>query len=238
MADDGTFRYAVGPVITWPALNLGRIKARVDQSSAREREARAQYDATVLRAMQDVETSLVRYRTAQGRMDRLRDAADASARAASWQDCALPVESPTSCRCSMPSGLSSRRRISWRRAGPTRRLYAVLYKALGGSWPAPVAKRNSKTATQHRLYWALGTSSTVMVSDSLVSNSDASTFLLDESAGITISPVPTVPANTPGVDAHLARPASLPALDLASRLFIELSMPYPYGSGFGIHKGL
>jgi outer membrane protein TolC len=38
---DGTFRYAVGPVITWPALNLGRVKARVDASRSLEAEARA-----------------------------------------------------------------------------------------------------------------------------------------------------------------------------------------------------
>jgi hypothetical protein len=30
----GTTRYAVGPVISWPALNLGRVKARVDASRA------------------------------------------------------------------------------------------------------------------------------------------------------------------------------------------------------------
>ncbi len=42
LGDGGTFRYAVGPVISWPALNLGRVKARVDQSRAREEEARAQ----------------------------------------------------------------------------------------------------------------------------------------------------------------------------------------------------
>src|SRR3954464_6620585 len=82
LGDQGTFRYAVGPIISWPALNLGRIKARVDQTHARESEAQAQYDATVLRALQDVETSLVRYRTARSRLSRLRDAADASERAA------------------------------------------------------------------------------------------------------------------------------------------------------------
>ena len=42
LGGDGTFRYAVGPVITWPALNLGRVKARVDQARSLEAEARAQ----------------------------------------------------------------------------------------------------------------------------------------------------------------------------------------------------
>ena len=56
LGDRGTFRYAVGPIISWPALNLGRVKARVDVSRAREAEAQAQYNQTVLRALQDVET--------------------------------------------------------------------------------------------------------------------------------------------------------------------------------------
>ena len=82
LGDEGTLRYAVGPIISWPALNLGRVKARVDASQARAAEAEAQYSQTVLRALQDVETSLSRYRTSRTRVDRIGDAADASARAA------------------------------------------------------------------------------------------------------------------------------------------------------------
>jgi len=82
LGGDGTFRYAVGPVITWPALNLGRVKARVDLARSLEAEARADYNQTVLRALEEVETSLVRYRTSLGRVERIREAAAASARAA------------------------------------------------------------------------------------------------------------------------------------------------------------
>jgi multidrug efflux system outer membrane protein len=82
LGDRGTFRYAVGPVITWPALNLGRVKARVDASRALEEESRAQYHQTVLRALEEVETSLVDYRTARARVERFQEAAEASARAA------------------------------------------------------------------------------------------------------------------------------------------------------------
>jgi outer membrane protein, multidrug efflux system len=82
LGDEGSFRYAVGPIISWPALNLGRVKARVDASRARAAEAEAQYSQTVLRALQEVETGLVRYRTARTRVERIQDAAAASARAA------------------------------------------------------------------------------------------------------------------------------------------------------------
>jgi NodT family efflux transporter outer membrane factor (OMF) lipoprotein len=82
LGDAGTFRYAVGPLVSWPLLNLGRVKARVDQSRARAEAADAQYAQTVLRALQEVETGLSRYRTSRARVDRIRDAAEASARAA------------------------------------------------------------------------------------------------------------------------------------------------------------
>ena len=68
LGEHGTFRYAVGPSFSWPALNLGRIKTRVDAASARRDEAEAQYNQTVLLALQDVETSLSRYRTARSRV--------------------------------------------------------------------------------------------------------------------------------------------------------------------------
>jgi multidrug efflux system outer membrane protein len=82
IGDDGTFRYAVGPVVSWPALNLGRVKARVDATRARADEAEARYSQTVLRAQQEVETGLSRYRTSRARVERIGDAAAASARAA------------------------------------------------------------------------------------------------------------------------------------------------------------
>jgi multidrug efflux system outer membrane protein len=78
----GTFRYAVGPSVSWPALNLGRIKTRVDAANALREEAEAQYNLTVLRAQQDVETSLSRYRTSRARVARIQEAASASERAA------------------------------------------------------------------------------------------------------------------------------------------------------------
>jgi NodT family efflux transporter outer membrane factor (OMF) lipoprotein len=82
LGGDGTFRYAVGPFVTWPFLNLGRVKARADQARALEAEARAQYDQTVLQALEEVESSLVSYRASLGRVEQVREAAEASARAA------------------------------------------------------------------------------------------------------------------------------------------------------------
>src|SRR5438034_4241206 len=82
VGNQGTLRYVVGPVITWPALNLGRVKAEVDAAQAREEDARAQYSRVVLAALEDMETSLARYRSARLQVERLQEASAASERAA------------------------------------------------------------------------------------------------------------------------------------------------------------
>lgn len=82
LGTQGTIRYAVGPVITWPALNLGRVKAEVSAAEAREDAARAQYTRAVLAAIEEVETSVARYRSARVRVERLQEASAASERAA------------------------------------------------------------------------------------------------------------------------------------------------------------
>lgn len=82
VGNQGTLRYVVGPVLTWPALNLGRVKAEVDAAEAREDAARAQYSRVVLAALEDVETSVARYRAARLQLERLEEASAASERAA------------------------------------------------------------------------------------------------------------------------------------------------------------
>lgn len=82
LGNNGTFRYAVGPMISWPALNLGRVKARVDASRAAADESQTRYTRTVLAAEEEINGALVRYRTALVRADRLADAAEASEKAA------------------------------------------------------------------------------------------------------------------------------------------------------------
>ncbi|HET9985729.1 MAG TPA: TolC family protein [Longimicrobiales bacterium] len=79
----GTFNYTFGPVVSWPAFDLGRVKARVDVAQAQELEARARYEQVVLLAQEELETASVRYRTARARLGHLREAAAASERAAS-----------------------------------------------------------------------------------------------------------------------------------------------------------
>jgi outer membrane protein, multidrug efflux system len=141
LGDRGTFNYAVGPVLSWPFLNLGRIKARVDQSRAREREAQAQYDQTVLLAVQEIESSLVRYRTARGRVGRIREAAAASERAAELARLRFTggVADFLQVLDAERTQLEAQDQLAQSRTEAAT-AYAALYKALGGSWPTPSAQ--------------------------------------------------------------------------------------------------
>ena len=137
LGDQGTFRYAVGPIISWPALNLGRVKARVDISRARESEAQAQYTQTVLRALQEVESSLVRYRTSRARVERIQDAASASERAAELARLRFSggVADFLQVLDAERTQLEAQDQLAQSRTEAAT-AYAALYKALGGTWPS------------------------------------------------------------------------------------------------------
>jgi outer membrane protein, multidrug efflux system len=144
LGDRGTFRYAVGPIISWPALNLGRVKARVDASRAREAEAQAQYSQTVLRALQEVETALVRYRTSRGRVERIQDAASASERAAELARLRFSggVADFLQVLDAERTQLEAQDQLAQSRTEAAT-AFAALYKALGGTWPSATQARGS-----------------------------------------------------------------------------------------------
>ncbi len=82
LGNSNTPRYAIGPVISWPALNLGRVKAGVDVARAQEAEAEAYYRKTQLQASEEIATSVVTYNKARRSLDYLEAAARASEHAA------------------------------------------------------------------------------------------------------------------------------------------------------------
>ena len=133
LGGDGTFRYAVGPFISWPFLNLGRVKARTDLARSFEAEARAQYDQTVLQALEEVESSLVTYRTTLSRVDRVREAAEASARAADLARLRFTggVADFLQVLDAERTQLETENQLAQARTEAST-AYAALYKALGG----------------------------------------------------------------------------------------------------------
>ena len=81
LVDSGSARYAIGPVVSWPLFDLGRVKTRVDQARAAESQAVARYEQTILLALEEAETALAAYRNARERLRHLGEAAAASERA-------------------------------------------------------------------------------------------------------------------------------------------------------------
>jgi multidrug efflux system outer membrane protein len=78
----GSQAWAVSPQITWPALDLGSVHARLRAQSAKQDEALATYDQTVLQAIEDLENALTAYRQEQLRITSLAQQVEASRNAA------------------------------------------------------------------------------------------------------------------------------------------------------------
>jgi multidrug efflux system outer membrane protein len=82
LSRDGARRYQAGVVVSWPFLDLGRVRARVGADRARADQAQAAYAGSVLRALAEAETSIAVYANSRARVDHLAEAARASERAA------------------------------------------------------------------------------------------------------------------------------------------------------------
>jgi len=73
--------YSLGPRISWAAFDLGRVYARIKAADARAESSLAQYEQTVLSALEETENALVNYNRARIRRGLLTSAAQASERA-------------------------------------------------------------------------------------------------------------------------------------------------------------
>jgi NodT family efflux transporter outer membrane factor (OMF) lipoprotein len=73
--------WSVGPGAYWPLLDFGRLDAAVDQLEYRTRELFADYRKTVIAAVEEVNTALMRYRSNVETVQHLNKAVDASRRA-------------------------------------------------------------------------------------------------------------------------------------------------------------
>jgi NodT family efflux transporter outer membrane factor (OMF) lipoprotein len=78
----GTSRFAVGPVVSWPLLNLGRVRAGANAAAAERDAAEARYEQRLREAGEEIRTAAVRYDSARERLALLEQAAVASRRAA------------------------------------------------------------------------------------------------------------------------------------------------------------
>ena len=74
--------WAVTPALQWSAFDLGSARARLRGARAATREGLADYEQTMLLALEETETALVTYRQRQERLVKLTDEVRESARAA------------------------------------------------------------------------------------------------------------------------------------------------------------
>ena len=82
-ATSDSHQWAVTPALQWSAFDLGSARARLRGAEGATREALAQYEQTMLLALEETETALVAYRERQVRLVKVSDEARESARAAS-----------------------------------------------------------------------------------------------------------------------------------------------------------
>jgi multidrug efflux system outer membrane protein len=78
--------WSVAPTVSWAALDYGSVQARLRGSKAQADAALANYQKTVLTALEDTENAFVNYREQQNRLKSLIDQATASRRAAELAD--------------------------------------------------------------------------------------------------------------------------------------------------------
>jgi multidrug efflux system outer membrane protein len=133
LGDEGSFRYAVGPVLSWPLLSVGRIQAAVSQARAAEDAARVEQRQAVLAALEDVQNTLTRYRAARSRAVELTASSVASRNAAELARMryAEGITDFLQVLDAERTQLESERLLALGRTGVAT-AYAELYKALGG----------------------------------------------------------------------------------------------------------
>jgi len=81
MVTPGSDSYSFGPRISWAFLDMGRVYARIKAADARAESSLAQYQQTVLNALEETENALVTYNQERIRRASLATAAQASERA-------------------------------------------------------------------------------------------------------------------------------------------------------------
>jgi outer membrane protein, multidrug efflux system len=132
----GNSRLLLGPVVTFPLFDFGRVRERVEVAQAGQDEAQATYNATVLQALEESESSLVAYDRAHARLAILESAVRSSARAAdlSQQRFEAGLTDFLQVLDAERTLLDAENQLEQGRTAAATALVAV-YKAVGGTWP-------------------------------------------------------------------------------------------------------
>jgi multidrug efflux system outer membrane protein len=131
----GADTYSFGPSITWAALDLGHVLARIKAANARADAQLAAYEKTVLNALEETENALVDFGREQVRRDYLRASERSATQAMALArqrydggvDDFLPVLDAQRTQLSIQAQLAQ----SETRTATS---LVAIYKALGGGW--------------------------------------------------------------------------------------------------------
>jgi multidrug efflux system outer membrane protein len=127
----------IGPTVSWPIFDAGKIQSNIRIQNARQREAVIQYRQAVLTSLEDVENAMTAYQQEQIRRQSLAVAVDANQRAVQLStllytkglaDFLNVLDAQRDLFASQDQLVQSEQNVSAD--------LVALYKALGGGWEA------------------------------------------------------------------------------------------------------
>jgi len=143
---------SIGPSITWPVFQGGRIRANIELQTQAQQELFAAYAGAILQAFEDVEDALVAFSHEQASRDQLEEAVRANRRAAELArnlylqgltDFLTVLVAEESLFTSQDTLAQTQRDVSLQ--------LVALYKAVGGGWEAPPTdRREAQSSTAAR----------------------------------------------------------------------------------------
>ena len=134
--------WSLAPSISWQGLNVQRVRSGVRASQARADEAMANYQRTVLGALEDVDNALVGYNAQRVRVQKLDEQATQSTRAADLARLRYAAGATDYLELldAQRTQLSAEDQLAEAEAGINLQAIAI-YKALGGGWQACAGER-------------------------------------------------------------------------------------------------
>ena len=135
IANYGSHFWSIGPSVSWPVLDFGKIRANIRVQNALQEQAMTAYESAVLIALGEVEDTLVAYGREQVRRQDLSNSVGANRRAVSLArqrydagltDFLSVLDAERSLYAAQDQLIQSDRLVSTN--------LVALYKALGGGW--------------------------------------------------------------------------------------------------------
>ncbi|MBC7773499.1 MAG: efflux transporter outer membrane subunit, partial [Pyrinomonadaceae bacterium] len=135
VGDSSSGFWSIGPSVSWPILDFGRIRSNIDVRTAREEQGFVAYERVVLVSLREVEDALVAFMKEQARHRSLNAATESNRRAANlakqlYQDGLSDFLSVLQAQRDL---FESEDAIAQSDLAITTNLVS-LYKALGGGW--------------------------------------------------------------------------------------------------------